>query len=480
MNYFLGIDIGTTSTKAVAFSPAGEIIVSYFIAYEMQHPFPNRSEQNPDEILQAVITGINKVIEKLSPQLPAFISFSAAMHSLLAIDERGKLLTPLIIWADNRANDIADKLRKSNEGMNIYQKTGVPIHAMSPLCKLLWLKENDQKIFNAAYKFIGIKEYIFYKLFGEYIVDTSIASATGLLNTKSLQWDEGILNYCSVSASKLSAIVSTKRILYYKGIHPGLTLPATVPFVIGASDGALSNLGTGATTNNIMAVTIGTSGAARIIVHEAYTDSLMRTFCYHVKDDQYIIGGANNNGAVALQWLKENIFDTKEDYNQLFALAESIGTGSEGLLFLPYLLGERAPLWNSDAKGVLFGLTIQHSKAHIIRAVLEGVIFSMYSICRILAENRGVTELRASGGFARSTLWLQILADVSNVRVVVSGSVQSSALGAVMIGAEAVGAETDFKNELLTVHEPNGQSHEIYVKLFEKFQRLYNKLEDEM
>ena len=282
MNYFLGIDIGTTSTKAVAFSPAGEIIFSYFTDYEMEHPFPNYSQQNPDEILQAVITGINKVIEHLSPQLPTCISFSAAMHSLSAIDERGKLLTPLIIWADNRANDIADKLRKSSDGMDIYQKTGVPVHAMSPLCKLLWFKENDQDVFNAAYKFIGIKEYIFYKLFGEYIVDTSIASATGLLNTKSLQWDEDVLNYCSISASKLSVIVSTKHILYYKGIHPGLMLPATVPFVIGASDGALSNPGTGATANNIMAVTIGTSGAARIIVHEAYTDSLMRSFCYHV------------------------------------------------------------------------------------------------------------------------------------------------------------------------------------------------------
>jgi gluconokinase len=125
-------------------------------------------------------------------------------------------------------------------------------------------------------------------------------------------------------------------------------------------------------------------------------------------------------------------------------------------------------------------MTIQHKKAHMIRAVLEGVIFSIYSICKILAENRAVTELRAAGGFARSSLWLQILADVSSVRVAVSGSVESSALGAVMLGAEATGTETNFKNELLTVHEPDQQNHQVYLKSFEKFQRLYDKLKDEM
>jgi gluconokinase len=480
MNYFLGIDIGTTSTKAVAFSPAGEIITSFSIGYEMTHTIPNHIEQNPDEILSAVVTGINKVIEKLSPQLPDFISFSAAMHSLMAVDNNVKPLTPLIIWADNRANDVADNLRKSDKGMNIYHKTGVPIHAMSPLCKLLWFEENEPEIFNSASKFIGIKEYIFYKFFGEYIIDTSVASATGLLNIKTLQWDEEVLSFCNISALKLSTVVPSKHILHYKGLYPELTVPETVPFVIGASDGALSNLGTGATTDNIMTITIGTSGAARMIVYEPCTDNTMRTFCYSVKEGQFILGGGNNNGAVVLQWLKENIFETGEEYEQLFKEAESVNAGSDGLLFLPYLLGERAPLWNSNAKAVFFGLTIQHKKAHMIRAALEGVIFGIYSICKILAENRAVTELRAAGGFARSSLWLQILADVSNVRVAVSGSVESSALGAVMLGAEATGTETNFKNELLTVHEPDQQNHQVYLKSFEKFQRLYDKLKDEM
>jgi gluconokinase len=278
----------------------------------------------------------------------------------------------------------------------------------------------------------------------------------------------------------LSAIVPSKHILHYQGIYPTLTIPATIPVVIGASDGALSNLGTGATTNNIMAVTIGTSGAARMIVQEPCTDTSMRTFCYNVKEGQFILGGGNNNGAVVLQWLKENIFETEVEYEQLFNEAETISAGSNDLLFLPYLLGERAPLWNSNAKGVFFGLTIQHKKAHMIRAILEGVIFGIYSVCKILAENRTVTELRAAGGFARSNLWLQILADVSNVQVAVSGSVESSALGAVMLGAEATGTETNFKNELLTVHEPDQQNHQVYLKSFEKFQRLYDKLKDEM
>ncbi|MEJ7682416.1 MAG: FGGY family carbohydrate kinase [Segetibacter sp.] len=187
MNYYLGIDIGTTSSKAVAFSAKGEVIASYSFAYQMQHPQPNWSEQNPDEILAAVINGINKIVQTCAPDLPLFISFSAAMHSLIAVDDKGNLMTQCIIWADNRADIIAEKLRNTDKGYSIYAASGVPIHSMSPLCKLLWFKQHQSDIFNTAFKFIGIKEYIFYKLFGLFVVDTSIASATGLLNTKTLQ-----------------------------------------------------------------------------------------------------------------------------------------------------------------------------------------------------------------------------------------------------------------------------------------------------
>jgi gluconokinase len=478
MNYYLGIDIGTTSSKAVAFSDSGEAIANYSFPYPMHHPQPGWSEQDPEEIFQAVISAINKVLQTLTPNLPLFISFSAAMHSVIAIDEKGNSLTPCIIWADNRSDLIAQKLRDGEEGKRFYRSTGVPIHSMSPLCKLLWLRINAPQIFEAAFKFIGIKEYIFYKLFGKFVVDTSIASATGLLNSRSLKWDEDILNYAGITADRLSSVVSTKAI-FHNNTFDGLAILKKVPFVVGASDGALSNLGTGA-MGKAMAITIGTSGAARMIIENPITDGRMRTFCYHLKDNLYIAGGANNNGAVVLQWLKESLLEANEDYDELFEKAKLVAPGSDGLLFLPYILGERAPIWNANAKGVFFGLSIQHTKAHMVRSALEGVIFSMYSIIKILAEQHEVTELHASGGFAKSDLWVQMLADISNIKVVVSDTIESAALGAVILGAEAVGIETNFQNSILSTYQPNYKNQAIYLKQFIRFERLYELLKGEM
>ena len=480
MNYYLGVDIGTTSAKSVAFSETGSVIADFSFPYDMQHPQKGWCEQDPEQIFEAVIEGINKVVEKFSPALPSFIAFSAAMHSVIAMAEDGSLLTNCIIWADNRSNVIANDLRVSELGQKFYHASGVPIHSMSPLCKLLWLRQFQPLVFNKAYKFIGIKEYIFFKLCGEFIVDTSIASATGLLNIKTLQWDEEILKYVGLTASRLSTIVSTKHVVHYNNAANNLKLRKQLPFVIGASDGALSNLGAGATSSNTMAITIGTSGAARTVISGPKTDSKMRTFCYHLKDNLFVVGGGNNNGAVVLQWLKDSILQTNEDYDGLFTKTEEIAPGSNGLLFLPYILGERAPVWNGNAKGVFFGLNIQHTQAHLIRSTLEAVIFSVYSIAKILSEQYDVTELHASGGFAKSNMWLQMLADVSNVRVLVSDTVESSALGAVMLGTEALKIKTDFKKTILASFEPDHQNHEIYKRQFAKFERLYNLLKQEM
>ncbi|CAN5641199.1 gluconokinase [soil metagenome] len=479
MNYFLGIDIGTTAAKTVAFSENGTVLASVAFEYGMQHPQPNRSEQDPDEIFDAVIKGTTTVVKSLAPNQPIFISFSAAMHSLIAVNEAGDLLSQCIIWADNRSDKIAEDLKNTALGKYCYHATGVPVHSMSPLCKLLWLKENEPLIFNTAYKFIGIKEYIFYKLFGEYVIDTSIASATGLLNSASLNWDLDILNLVGIKSSRLSAVVSTKQIFYYDGYAGGLQFSSPIPFVIGASDGALANLGTGA-SGNAMAITIGTSGAARMMVTKPYTDSLMRTFCYHLKDDLYIAGGANNNGAIVLQWLKENLLQTVDSYESLFEQAATIAAGSNGLLMLPYILGERAPLWNSNAKGVYFGLSINHTKAHLIRATIEAVVYSLYSIGKLLMEQQTVAVIHASGGFAKSNLWLQILADVFNLKVLVSGAYEAAAFGAVILGAEALNIKTDFEIKILAEYFPNQKNHVVYNDCFGKYERIYVLLKNEM
>jgi gluconokinase len=186
MDYYIGIDIGTTSTKAVAFSPTGQVLAQQSIGYPIIHPQENRSEQQPDKILEAVIDCLSGIAAQLVQHNPVLISFSAAMHSLLLMDEAGNPLTDCIIWADNRAGELAGNLRETEQGKSFYHSTGVPIHAMSPLCKLRWFKENEPSLFYNTKKIIGIKEFIFHRLFDKYIVDTAIASATGLLNSELL------------------------------------------------------------------------------------------------------------------------------------------------------------------------------------------------------------------------------------------------------------------------------------------------------
>jgi gluconokinase len=285
-----------------------------------------------------------------------------------------------------------------------------------------------------------------------------------------------------ISPTSLSTIVSPKhKIKYKKDFHnnKSLLIPDDIVLIIGGSDGTLANLGTGSVDGNSMAITIGTSAAARIIVDKIETDDRMRTFCYHLKDDLFVIGGPSNNGAVVLEWLKDKLLETTETLPELFSKAEKVEPGSDDLLFIPYILGERAPVWNSNARGVFFGLNINHTKSHLIRACMEGVIYSVYSIAKILLEKRVITEIHATGGFAQSPLWVQMLADVCNIKVLVSASFESSALGAVMVGMEAIGREPFSVKEIRSSYEPNLFSHKIYMKSFEKFERIYESLKEE-
>ena len=480
MNYYLGIDIGTTSTKAVAFSKQGKVLDSCSCNYEIQHPQPGYSEQNPEEIWEAVVKGIAEITEKLTGHTMQFVAFVTAMHSLIAVDDKDQLLTQSIIWADNRSATIANKLKETEQGKSFYQSTGVPIHSMSPLCKLLWLKENEPTAFEKAARFIGIKEYIFHKLFGRYESDFAIASATGLLNLQTLQWDETILQYVGIQQAQLPELTSVYETYKYTGNHQQLQVLKDVPIVAGGSDGALSNIGAGATESNAMAVNIGTSSAARVLLSAPETDDLMRTFCYYAKENRYIVGGAGNNGAVVLQWLKEDILQTDKDFNWLYEQAASISAGSDGLLLLPFIMGERAPVWNSAAKAVFFGINSQHTTAHFIRVAMEGVIYAVYSIGKVVMEKHPVNTIYASGGFAKSTLWLQILADVFNVKVCVSDASESTALGAVILGAEALQLPLKTGRTEAAIYEPDATSHAIYQEGFAKYERLYELLKAEM
>ncbi len=462
---YIGIDIGTTATKAICFDKKGNVIRQFSKEYSMYHPESGWCTQNPAEILAAVLDCIQKITQDSKPE---FISFSAAMQSILVIDNAGIPLTDAMLWSDNRAHLETEELKNSNQGRDFYQKTGIPIHPFSPMAKMAWLRKNEVGIFSRAYKFISIKEYVWHQLTGEYVIDTSMASGTGMLNIHSLDWDTTILNYLQIDSSKLSKIVPPT--------HQSKGLSDDFLYIIGGGDGPLANLGSGAMEKGKMALTIGTSGAVRIPVDEPFVDLEMRTQCYHLIENQYLKLGAVNNGAIILQWLKESILKTDESFEDLFEQAKQIPAGSEGLLFVPYLLGERAPIWDASAQGTLLGITINHNKAHLIRATLEGILFGLYSVVETLlpdVQKQQETTVMASGGFGKSDLWLQIVADIFQMKVVVSSTIESGTWGAVLIGFKAIGTQITSENTVEKSFLPNPNNQRVYAHSFEKFKRVY-------
>lgn len=447
----IGVDIGTSSTKAVLYDGNGAVLARHGVEYPLLTPVPGAAEQDPDQIVRAVIAAIAGVVQHAEAQRIACISFSAAMHSLIAVDAKGNPLSKCITWADTRAAACSDRIR-AHGGEAIYRRTGTPIHPMSPLPKLVWMRETSPDLFASAARFIGIKEYVFHRFFGRYLVDHSIASATGLFDITTLQWDHEALTVAGITEARLSELVPTTYLI--EGLKHEIAqetgIAPRTPFVVGANDGVLANLGVGAITPGSVAVTIGTSGAIRTPVHAPVTDPHGRLFCYVLAPGTWIVGGPVNNGGMILRWLRDEFGAEEREtakrlgvdaYDLLTQVAERAGVGAAGLLFHPYLAGERAPLWNADARGSFFGLAMHHRKEHMVRAVLEGVIFNLHMVLKLI-EQAGVRTERvlASGGFARSALWRQIMADIFDREVVVGKSAEGSCLGAAVLGMYALEA----------------------------------------
>ncbi|WP_211750028.1 gluconokinase [Paenibacillus sp. Marseille-Q4541] len=497
-SYMIGIDIGTTSTKAVLFEKNGQVVAKASEEYPLLTPFPDSAVQNPDEIMDAVVHTVKAIMSQ--SRIPAeqvmFASFSSAMHSFIAMDANGLPLTPCITWADNRSNVWARKLKEELNGHEIYRRTGTPIHPMSPLSKLLWLRNEQENVFNQAVKFISIREYVTFKLFNQYVVDHSIASATGLFNLEELDWDKEALQVAGITPDHLSALVPTTHVLTGLDTHYAkeMGLSPSTPFVVGASDGVLSNLGVGAIRPGEVAATIGTSGAIRTVVDKPVTDVKGRTFCYALTENHWVVGGPVNNGGMIFRWVRDEMAASEietakrlgiSSYDVLTRIAERVAPGADGLLFHPFLSGERAPLWNPDAKGSFFGLTLQHKKEHMIRAVLEGVIFNLYTVLLAMKEQMGQpSRILATGGFARSPLWRQMMADIFDQEVVVPESFESSCLGAVVLGLYATGNADSLEIVSSMVgtthaHSPIQGQVEVYQELLPIFIRISRKLTEE-
>lgn len=498
MKYMIGVDIGTTSTKSVLYDEQGNFILKHNIGYPLNTPNVDVSEENPDELFDAVLMTIKYVIREsgINKDDIKLVSFSAQMHSLIAMDSNHQRLTENLTWADNRASKYAEQINNQHNGVEIYQRTGTPIHPMSPLSKIFWLKHEQQQTYNNTAKFVDIKTYIFYQLFEQYVIDQSMASATGMLNLESLQWDAEALQLLGIDESQLPEVVPTTHILtgMKKRYATLMGLNEDTPFVVGASDGVLSNLGVNAFKKGEVAVTIGTSGAIRTVIDKPRTDYKGRIFCYVLTENHYVIGGPVNNGGVILRWLRDEILASEvetakrlgvDTYDVLTQIASRVKPGAEGLIFHPYLAGERAPLWNADARGSFFGLTLSHKKEHMIRAALEGVLYNLYTVYLALIEvmNETPSTIKATGGFAKSKVWRQMMADIFDTHLSVPESYESSCLGACVLGMKALGEIEDFSiiedmvgttNE----HEPDKEQVQTYQQLVSIFINLSRSLEE--
>lgn len=260
---------------------------------------------------------------------------------------------------------------------------------MSSLSKIFWMKHEEPEIFKQTSMFADIKTYIFYQLYEQFVIDYSMASATGMFNLEQLTWDDEALKLLGINHSQLPNPVPTTHIL--KGMKKRyatlMGIDENTPVVVGASDGVLSNLGVNSYQLGEVAVTIGTSGAIRTVIDKPRIDDKGRIFCYILDEEHYVIGGPVNNGGVILRWLKDEILASEvetakrlgvDPYDVLTQIASRVKPGAEGLIFHPYLAGERAPFWNADARGSFFGLTLSHKKEHMIRAALEGVLYNFY------------------------------------------------------------------------------------------------------
>jgi gluconokinase len=462
----LGVDVGTTSAKVTAFDADGAEHGHGAHSYPLDEPAPGQAVQDPAAVVAATLAAIGDA-RAVGTDVVG-LSVSTAMHGLVALDEHDRPLTPLMTWADTRAVAQAERLRA--EHPDLHGRTGTPLHPMSPLAKLLWLREREPETFAAAHRFVGVKELVLHALCGEWLLDHSVASGTGLFNVRELDWDDEALEIAGVRRGQLATLVEAKHVLG--------------DVVAGAADGPLANLGVGAVRPGVAAISIGTSGALRVMVEQPTTDPAGRVFCYALTPGRWAVGGAINNGGVVLQWAGEALAPDLGAHAeaQLLELAAQAPAGSDGLIMLPYLLSERAPHWSALPRGAYVGLTRAHGRPHLIRAAVEGVCQQLALVLASVRDaGNDVREVRATGGFARSPVWRQMLTDVLGMEVGFPAGHEGSGFGAALLGMEALGViETiDRAADLVQIDErlqPDAEAAASYAGLRPVFASLYDAL----
>ncbi len=488
----LAVDIGTGATKAVLFDALLKPVNIVRKHYPVLIPLKGWSEQEPETIYEAVLAAIRQSLSSVPESYRVrAIAFSSQLYSILAVGADDSALTNSITWSDTRSSEIAWSLRQNLDTSQISQRTGCPIDSVFPLAKIIWLRENlplPQDV-----RFVSIKEYILHRLTGQWVVDWGIASATGMFNIHTQEWDTGCLELPGIRVENLSRPVSPRTVLKIQSpeARDRAGISADIPLVIGGGDGQLASLSIAGESSDALAVNVGTSAAARALVRQPSVDPRGHLWTYVADEGLWVMGGMVSSGGIVFEWFLNNFVSLENSSNDegispdLYAAidqaAAAIPPGAEDLLFIPYLSGAQAPDWRPHMRGSFSGIDLKHTRGHFSRAVLEGIARSIHRIAESIETSldRHFTEVYVTGGLTASAVWLQIAASMFGSVIIVPETSEGSARGAAMLAMISLGMKSgiqDFQGLSKPIQRipPDENAWMIYQQQKQRFSMILN------
>ena len=487
-SFFLGIDTSTTSSKALLINERGEVFAIASSPHTLQTPKPLWSEQDPREWWEAVSASIRSVLRKagIGAEKIGAVGLTGQMHGLVLLDEAGNVLRPAILWNDQRTQSQCDEIHARIGKEKFIQVTGNVALTGFTAPKILWVKENEPDVFAKVKHVLLPKDYIRYRLTGEYAMDKADGAGTVLFDLKSRDWSHEVLEALGIDPSwmprtfegpEFTGHVNTKA-------ASATALKVGTPVAAGGGDQAAQAVGVGAVEPGIVALSVGTSGVVFATTPAALIEpeGRLHAFCHAVPGLWHFMG-VMLSAAGSLQWFHDTLAPNMS-FDDLLKEAEDVRAGSEGLQFLPYLSGERTPHPDPMARGAFIGLTIRHSRAHMTRAVLEGVSFGLKDSFTLI-QNAGlgaITQVRASGGGTKAALWRQILASVLEAELVTVNTTEGAAYGAGLLAGVGAGAWPDVASACKACIKISGRTQPdtsqvgAYRQAYPLYQELYPAL----
>lgn len=484
----ISVDIGTTSTKAVLYRQEFGTDALESEPYDTSYPRPGYAEQDPEEVLAAVGRAIRRLVEntRISPDEIDAVVFDGVWQSMVPVDRDGTALARASIWADTRSLPQNERLRERLDTEEVRRRTGCSLHPMYFLSRLAWMQEEAPEVFHRADRFVSIKEYVIQRLFGVRKVDRSVASGTGVFNMSTLDWDADLLSEVGLTPDRFSECVEPTLVL------PGLKresasrlgLREGTPGVMGAADGAQSHLGSAGLSETRMSLTVGTSAALRRRVPSPGIVPGTEAWCYYLAEGNWLHGGVLHDAGNALRWFADTLMppagEGEDVFSRMNSLSAGVPVGAEGLCFIPLLGGERCPHYRPQAKGALYGLTFSHTRAHLVRALMEGLAYNLYSVYRMLVPG-SEADLVVTGGILKSPTWLQIVADFFGKTLWLPRIPDAAAWGGVLLGLRALGASRSLEEPAALVdfagkQDPDPARSALYRDLLGTYEQLYADL----